>query len=119
MKLTIKGILYDLNSYIADLNSSRYSGNSTKQSQQRDCVIQLTKYKSLKLTGKYHFGFTWYCKDKKKDPDNIAFAKKVIMDSLVKSGMLPNDGWKNVGGFTDEFEIDKGNERVEIEITEV
>lgn len=62
---------------------------------------------------------TWYCKNKRKDKDNISAGKKFIMDGLQKSGVLKNDGWGEIRGWEEKFEIDKGNPRVEIEIEEV
>jgi hypothetical protein len=61
--------------------------------------------------------FHWYCKNKKKDKDNISFAKKFILDGLVQAGVLPNDGWNDIEGFKDEFYIDKQDPRIEVEIT--
>lgn len=63
--------------------------------------------------------FRWYCKNQKKDPDNISFAKKFILDGMVKAGVLENDGWKQVAGFQDEFYLDKQHPRVEVELLEV
>lgn len=62
--------------------------------------------------------FHWYRKNKKVDPDNIAFAKKYILDGIVAAEALPNDGWSEVLGFSDSFSVDKENPRVEIKITE-
>lgn len=61
----------------------------------------------------------WYCKDKKKDKDNIIAGEKFIIDGLVNAGIIPNDGWKNIGSITHEFDIDVRNPRVEVQITEV
>jgi len=63
--------------------------------------------------------YHWYCKDKRKDKSNIAFAKKFIEDGLVNAGVLKNDGWNDIEGFNDRFYIDKQNPRVEVEISEV
>lgn len=71
------------------------------------------------ITNKVKLIFTWYCKDQKKDPDNISFAKKYILDGMVDAGVLKNDGWKQIQGFEDRFEVDKDNPRVEVEIREV
>lgn len=61
----------------------------------------------------YHF----YEPNRKRDLDNIAgFAHKVIQDSLVKEGILNNDGWDFINGFTDEFYVDKCNPRIEVVI---
>ena len=58
--------------------------------------------------------FIWYCDSRRRDPDNIASAKKFIIDGLVQAGILKKDGWKQIKGFVDKFEYDKINPRVEI-----
>ena len=35
---------------------------------------------------------------------------------MQEAGLIVNDGWKEIDGFEDEFEVDKENARVEIEI---
>ena len=40
-------------------------------------------------------------------------------DGLVGSGVLQGDGWNNIDGFSDTFEVDKENPRVEVRIIEV
>lgn len=63
--------------------------------------------------------FTWCQKNRKKDKDNIAFAKKFIFDALVKTHTIKDDSWKNVVGFRDEFIIDpKNGDYVVVEIYE-
>jgi Holliday junction resolvase RusA-like endonuclease len=64
-------------------------------------------------------GFIWYVAHKKWDADNIASAKKFILDGMVKAGSIPNDNLNNITAFTgDSFIIDKENLGVEVEITE-
>jgi Holliday junction resolvase RusA-like endonuclease len=46
----------------------------------------------------------------------VAFAKKFIQDSLVRAGVLKDDGWREIESFEDVFKVDKRNPRVEIEI---
>ena len=65
---------------------------------------------------KAYFVITYYCKNKRKDMDNIAAAKKFIFDGLVTAGKLKNDGWNEIGGWTEEFKIDKKNPRIEVQI---
>lgn len=60
--------------------------------------------------------FSWYEQNKRRDKDNIAFAKKFILDAMVNAGVIPNDGWGYVDGFEDKFYIDKDNPRIEVEI---
>lgn len=40
---------------------------------------------------------------KHRDPDNIASAKKVILDALVSSGIIKDDRYPHVVGFEDAF----------------
>lgn len=63
--------------------------------------------------------FKWYRKTNRADPDNIAFAKKYVIDGIVKSGLLAEDRWDNIIKLEDEFGIDKEQPRVEVRITEV
>jgi Holliday junction resolvase RusA-like endonuclease len=62
--------------------------------------------------------FTWLVCDKRSDLDNIAYAKKYILDGMYKSGAIPNDGMKHIQGFTDEFKIND-YWGVEIDIEEI
>ena len=48
--------------------------------------------------------FHWIESNKRRDLDNICFAKKFILDALVKSGKLKDDNRKCVTAFTDTFE---------------
>lgn len=50
--------------------------------------------------------FTWHCKDDRKDPDNICFARKFILDGMVEAGFLKDDNWKCIVGFSDRFVVD-------------
>jgi Holliday junction resolvase RusA-like endonuclease len=61
---------------------------------------------------------TWVEKDRRRDYDNISAGIKVILDALVKTGRIPNDGRKWVAPPIHLFQIDKKNPRVEVEIRE-
>ena len=58
--------------------------------------------------------YTWVEPNRRRDKDNIAFAKKFVQDSLVRMGVLENDGWKQIEYFTDSFAVDPENPRVEV-----
>lgn len=59
---------------------------------------------------------TWYCKNKRKDPDNVAAGSKFVLDGLVKAGKIPDDGWDEIRSLCHQFDIDKNNPRVEVAI---
>lgn len=52
------------------------------------------------------FAFLWREGSRRRDPDNVAAGgRKLILDGLVEAGVLPNDGWGNVVGWTDAWEV--------------
>lgn len=116
MKFTIQGRLDGLNDYISANRANRFKGAQMKKDNE-ELVMLSVKEKKIKKPVK--ITFRWYEKNSRRDMDNIAFAKKFILDALVKKGVLQDDGWKWVKGFTDEFFIDKGNPRIEVEMEEV
>ena len=64
--------------------------------------------------------YTYYCKNKKKDKDNISgYFHKVFQDALVHCGIIHNDSWHYIVGFSDEFLIDGRRPRIEVIIQEV
>lgn len=64
--------------------------------------------------------YTWIEPSRRRDKDNISsFGRKVIQDALVSTGVLKDDGWKYVVGFSDRFEVDKDNPRIEVLIKEI
>ncbi len=71
-----------------------------------------------KITKPVKIKFTWFTFNEKEDCDNIAFAKKFILDGMVMAGVLQGDGRKWVRGLEDHFNISK-KPRVEIEIYEI
>ena len=120
MKFILEGEYSTLNEY-SDANRTHYRyGASIKKAETARAVYELMVHQEvLKLPApKSVFKFTWYRKNKRTDPDNICFAKKFILDAMEEVGIIDNDGWKNVAGFIDEFEVDKDNPRVEIELLE-
>ena len=118
VNLTIYGRLDGLNDYVLACRTNRYSGANMKR--RNEDVIKshiLTQIPRERLKGKVHIHFAWYEPNKKRDLDNIAAAKKFILDSLVATGTIEADGWSCVTGFTDSFSVDKDNPRIEVYIS--
>ena len=78
-----------------------------------------SKLKSLRIEKPVFIRYTWIEENRKRDKDNVASAKKYIQDALVQAGVLENDGWKNITGFEDHFEVNKTKPGVLVEIVEV
>lgn len=85
-------------------------------------ATELVKYSALKLPkfkNKIYLEITYFVKNRKKDMDNIAFAKKFIFDGLVEAEKIKNDGWGEIAGWKESFEVDKYNPRIEVYIKEM
>lgn len=61
--------------------------------------------------------FTWYRPNRRTDKDNVAFAKKFILDALQKAGVIENDKWAMCTPYDGGFFIDKENPRTVVTIT--
>lgn len=112
MKFTIPFRLPGLNEYINLNRGSRYGGNKLKQDIENHICLCI-RSAGLKPTGKpVTLHFTWYEETMRRDKDNVAFAKKFILDALQKAGVLPQDGNRYVSGFYDEFIYHSGQKVV-------
>lgn len=77
------------------------------------------EFKNVKLKTPIVVEYKFYVKDKRHDRMNIASAfDKSFLDALQKVGMLHNDGYDDVIGFTFDWDIDRLNPRVEVKIIE-
>ena len=94
MKLTIHGDLVDLNTYINKERGNRYAAAAIKEEETRRVYWECKSQKIGHIKNPVFIAFTWFCKNKKKDKDNISsMGKKYILDGLDKAGVLINDGW--------------------------
>lgn len=114
LKIIIQGELPDANTYIQAIARNRFVGGTMKREATEQVAWITKKYATRKLPSPYHITFNWYCKNKKKDPDNIIFAKKFILDGLQSSGVIPQDTWNTIAGFTDNLFLDKNDPRIEV-----
>lgn len=117
MKFTIPGELPAMNEIIKK-SKSHYMAYSTMKKKNTELVAWSAK--GLTPVERADFVITHYCKNKKKDPDNVqGGATKFILDGLVASNILENDGWKQIGDITHIMKVDKDNPRIEVIINEV
>lgn len=93
--------LPSLNEYINICRRNKYEAAKFK----RDIENEISAY--LKNMPRYenpiYIYFNWTEGNKRRDLDNVAFAKKFILDAMVKSGKLKDDNRNCVLGFSDFF----------------
>jgi Holliday junction resolvase RusA-like endonuclease len=118
--LIIQGRLDGLNEYTKACRTNKFAGAEMKKKAERIITYYINQQlKDVSIKGKARLEFRWYEANKRRDLDNICFAKKFILDALVSNQVIFADSWKGVVGFTDEFFIDKQNPRIEVDIEDV
>ena len=120
-KFTIDGKLPSLNEFISKNRSNPALGNKMKQENQIHIEYHIMRdLHKVHIDKPVYLMYTFYEPNKKRDLDNISgFAHKVIQDALVESGVLHNDSWFYIVGFSDDFKIDKDRPRIEVVIKEI
>jgi Holliday junction resolvase RusA-like endonuclease len=116
VKFAIPGSLPTMNEIVKASKSHPMAYANMKKDYTALVMIHAQK---LPKIHKADFEITWYCKDKRKDKDNIMTGQKFIFDGLVKAGVMDNDGWGEVGNVSHFFQVDKENPRVEVVIREL
>lgn len=108
--------LPSLNEYINVCRTNRYKAAKYKADIEQQIAGFLIKMPTYEHPIKIHFH--WIEGNKKRDLDNVCFAKKFILDAMVKAGKLENDNRKHVVAFTDTFYYGKET-KVIIEVERV
>lgn len=118
--LTISGTLNNLNDYISAERTNRHKGAKMKASNGDIVAVAISRcMKGVKIEKPVFMEYLWVEPNRRRDLDNISsFGRKVIQDALVDTGVLKDDGWKYVVGFSDKFDVDKKNPRIEVLIRE-
>ncbi len=118
-KFIINQKLPSFNDYIKACRTNKYVGAKMKEKVEQEIWYYIiSQLKNIKIKKPIIIHFTWIEENKRRDLDNIAFAKKFILDALQKAGVLENDNQKYVKGFTDKFLYEK-QARVIIEMEEI
>lgn len=121
-KFTIPGTLPSLNDYIRAERggSGRFRANRMKSENQDFIVMCIRRARIRRMKRPVYIRYTYYEPTRRRDKDNIsAVAHKFIQDALVAAGVLENDGWDYIAGFSDSFYINHQNPHIEVTLEEV
>lgn len=112
---TVTGKLPGMNEYTAAQRENRYKGAELKKDTQKavEACIRAARLKAINRPA--YIQYTFYEPNRRRDKDNIAgFAHKVIQDALVSCRVLKNDGWDYITGFSDDFDVDRKEPRIQV-----
>lgn len=90
-----------LNEYTKACRANAYQGARMKKDAE-DAILPFIRRLPV-LKPPVVISFHWAIYEDKRDLDNIAFAKKFILDALVKARKLQDDDRRHVIGFSDTF----------------
>lgn len=105
-----------LNEYIDCERGSTIAAAAMKKKCTEQVKAQCVSQQIQPVNGKVDLLFEWHSSTRH-DPDNVAFAKKFILDGLQLAGVLENDNRKFIGTMADEI-IQDDEDYVIIYITE-
>lgn len=94
-----------LNDYTRACRSGWQAGAGMKKTVQKNIFPYIQEIKPFEKPIEIHF--LWIEDTQRRDFDNIAFAKKFILDALQECKKLKNDNRKWVKHFSDDFEYGK------------
>ena len=120
IEVWIPGRLPGENEIIKAAKSGKGKGNAYARLKEKwtGYVADIFTEAGIDPLGEISLVFTWVEKDKRRDKDNISAAKKFILDGMQKAGVISNDGWGNIAGWKDKFEINPYSPGVNVLIIE-
>jgi Holliday junction resolvase RusA-like endonuclease len=96
--------------------------NRVKDKNDKICIVGIRKSDlfNVKIVKPIIVHYLFICKDKRRDRGNVSSAfEKSFLDALQKLKIIVNDGWDNVLTPTFDYQVDKQNPRVVVEIEEI
>lgn len=105
-----------LNEYIDCERGSTIAAAAMKKKCTEQVKEQCLSQQIESVKGKVDLLFEWHSSTRH-DPDNVAFAKKFILDGLQAAGVLENDNRKFIGTMADEI-VNDDDDFVIVHITE-
>ena len=103
--LTLIGQLPRMNEFAGDQRKWAYYNLKKKAEALIGQEIMVQKLKPMEFA---YFSFIWFEPNRKFNPDNIMSSQKFVLDALVKSKIIKNDGWSEVLGLSHSFVCNQG-----------
>ena len=109
----VQAKLPSLNQYINACRLNKFAGAKFKRDTEKiieDAIDIYLDHEQLQSVNEaVKIRFDWHEKTMRRDADNIASAKKYILDAMQTKNILPNDNRQYVKGFYDDIVDDDEN----------
>ena len=112
----IEGKFPGLNDYIDAERANRFAASKMKRRETSRVRAAALDQRMPHFDRPVKVRFLWVEESRRRDLDNVAFAKKFVLDGLVEAGVIDGDGQRFVKGFRDDFECDPKRPRVVVEV---
>ena len=128
-RVFIEGPLPGLNKFIASAKENgsrrgrkgrRFNKYAAIKKHWTELIDLVCKAQGIRpVTGPASIAFVWYEPNRRRDPDNFSSGgRKLILDGLVKAGILETDGWRGIARFDGEdWELARGDRRPGVLVT--
>lgn len=117
----IDGRLIGINEIINAARTNKFGSASQKKSEMKRVSYSIKKYpiRDKVFDKPVIVEIIAYEPDKRRDVDNILGGiNKIVLDSIVECGIIPDDSQKYVHRIIGDVRVDKKNPRIEVYLTE-
>ncbi len=121
----IPGKLPGLNDFIEANRKNPRAGARLKREYQESVMWAAKAARIKKFSAPVHVHITYIEPNMRRDKDNISSGgRKIVLDALVKLGIIENDNWRWIGnkedsGQSDSFKVNKNSPRVIVRIIQL
>ena len=111
-EFVIHGRLPGLNDYIKANRANRMAGAAMKKKCEKMICSAIVASGIKPFENRINITVYWFEPNERRDPDNIEFAIKFILDSMKKCGIIHDDGRKFVNQITHLVGTDRNNPEI-------
>ena len=116
MRFTLPITLPGLNNYTAACRGNAYGANAMKKRAEAAITAHLPAPEPLDYP--LAVAIRWVEPSRRRDPDNVAFATKFILDAMVRAGVIDGDTHRHIASIAHTFAVDKTSPRIEVTVRE-
>lgn len=113
----VPGTLPTLNEYVSLERSNRYAAANLKRKTQ-DYIVSCIPKDAPTFPDYVEVWIDWVRPNARCDKDNVAFAKKFILDALQEAGVITKDSWNLCTPHDRKFAVNKADPRTVVVVTD-